>query len=104
MGDSCSAETDATEEEKKNKPGKGARAMAEVTDGVFASVFCDGTTWVREDQYAFSDCKVCITCVTHVDNFAMPETCGNLSEWTDIDHVGCSAYVKDKLAIKFVCD
>ena len=44
VGDSCSAETDATEEEKKNNPGKGARAMAEVTDGVFAPVFCDGTT------------------------------------------------------------
>ena len=59
LGASCSP---ATEDEKKNKPGKGGRAMIKLADGVFAPVFCDGTKWVREAQMAMSQCKVCIAC------------------------------------------
>ena len=57
LGASCSP---ATEDEKKNKPGKGGRAMIKLGDGDFAPVFCDGTKWVTEAH--LSQCKVCIAC------------------------------------------
>ena len=114
VGDSCSAETDATEEEKKNNPGKGARAMAEVTDGVFAPVFCDGTTWVREDKSALSDCKICLACGRRLFDqsgsrgrhfwytYWDPLVCNNASaddRWTQTESTCEEGYI----ALRFVC-
>ena len=63
--------------------------MAEVTDGVFAPVFCDGTTWVREDKSALSDCKICTQC-WHEDEDRRFGGCRNLTEWSDIEHLHCA--------------
>ena len=86
--------------------------MAEVTDGVFASVFCDGTTWVREDQNALSDCKICTQC-WHEDEDRRFGECRNLTEWSDIEHLHCATwwgswshrqrYNQSRIRIKILC-
>lgn len=58
LGESCSA---SEGEEDRDKPGKGARAIAE-HDGVSVPVLCNGTEWVRENKLEIMTCQVCVAC------------------------------------------
>ena len=121
LGASCSP---ATENEKKNKPGKGGRAMIKLGPGVFAPVFCNGTEWVREDLMPMSQCKVCIACkqknnINKTDDHARRGGSwqGGVCDYPDDDGwavarefvSGCGAdrrFFETKginIAIKFVC-
>ena len=58
LGESCSPPAG---QEDRNKPGKGAWAIAE-DSGVSVPVLCNGTQWVRQDKLDIMSCKVCIAC------------------------------------------
>ena len=58
LGESCSPPAG---EEDRDKPGKGAWAIAE-DSGVSVPVLCNGTRWVRQEKLDITSCKVCIAC------------------------------------------
>ena len=96
VGASCSSEDG---EEERDKPGVGARAIAE-DDEVSVPVFCNGKIWVREDQMALSDCKVCVACKDGIT--WTPGRCNDASDngWTQTEE---ACIYLDSLAVKFVC-